>query len=298
MTADLPPNPPPPPPEVPAVFVARHEAQARDWALVLVSRGVESTLGRDPVSGRWFLLVPTALRDRGAAELRAYHQENRRWPWRPTLTESEVSFHWGALAWVLANVFAFQFGYGFAERGWFDSARFARGEWWRALTAVWLHKDIAHLASNAIYGSLVLGLALGRYGLGIGLLGGLLGGVAGNLLGFWIRHGRDYIGLGASGMVMAGLGMLAAHSVAWWRHGRSATRFVLPGLFAGGFLFIQIGTNPGSDVVAHLGGFLSGLAFGGLAAWLPEGRRIALNRPAAALFVFLTGIAWLFALTR
>lgn len=285
-------------PVPPAVFVARDEPQARDWALVLLSRGVESTLGQDPVSGRWFLLIPASLRQRGIDELRAYHRENRRWSWRTPVAEAPLQFHWGALAWVLANVFTFQFGRIFAQRGWFEPRKFAAGEWWRAITAVWLHHDIAHLASNAIYGSLVLGLALGRYGLGIGLLGGLLGGVVGNLLGFWYRTGLDYTGLGASGMVMSGLGMLAAQSVAWWRHGVSATRFVLPGLFAGGFLFLQLGTSPGSDVIAHLGGFLAGLIYGGVAVWLPERLRIAANRPAAGVFLLLSGIAWAMALSR
>lgn len=291
-------SPPGPAPEVPSVFVARNEAQARDWALVLVSRGVESTLGQDPVSGRWFLLVPANQRDRGAAELRAYHQENRRWSWRATVSDTELPFHWSALAWVLAIGFAFQFGRSFAEHGWFDAQRFARGEWWRAITSVWLHSDIAHLASNAIYGSLVLGLALGRYGAGIGLLGGLVGGIAGNLLGFWVRPGRDYIGLGSSGMVMAGLGMLGAYSIRWWRHGRAATRFVLPGLFAGGFLFLQLGTSPGSDVVAHLGGFATGVLYGAVATCLPDRLRIAINRPAGVLFLLVSGIGWGFALAH
>lgn len=286
----------PPANETPTVFVARDEAQARDWALVLVSRGVESTLGQDAVSGRWFLLLPASARERGMAELRAYHRENRRWSWRTSTQDADLQYHWGALLWVLAIVVAFQLGDVVARRGWFESIRFAQGEWWRVITSVWLHHDVAHLASNAIYGSLVLGLALGRYGVGIGLLGGLLGGIAGNLLGFWYRSGRDYTGLGASGMVMAGLGMLAAQSVSWWRHGWSATRFVVPGLFAGGCLFILLGTNPGSDIVAHLGGFLSGVLYGGLAVCLPERVRHALNRPAAALFVLLSALAWTLAL--
>ena len=282
--------------EPPAVFVARDESQARDWALVLVSRNIESTLGRDPVSGKWFLLLPAALREKGIAELRAYHRENRRWLWRGQHEEPPLNFHWGALAWVLANVFAFQFGPVFAARGWFDPVRFAKGEWWRSVTALWLHHDIVHLASNGIYGSLVMGLALGRFGLGIGLMGGMIGGVAGNLLGYWYRSGQEYTGLGASGMVMAGLGMLAAQSVVWWKHGLSATRFVLPGLFAGGFLFLQLGTSPGSDVIAHLGGFLAGLVFGGIAAWMPDRLRLRWNRPAAGIFVAISVFAWLLAL--
>ena len=281
----------------PAVFVARNETQARDWALVLVSRGVTSTLGHDGVSGRWFLLIPAELRERGAAELRAYHRENRRWAWRAPLPDSDVQFHWGAMAWVLANVFAFQFGPEFAARGWFDPRRFAVGEWWRAVTAVWLHQDVAHLASNAIYGAIVLGLALGRYGIGIGLLGGLLGGTAGNLLCFWVRGiDRGSIGLGASGMVMAGVGLLAAQTTALWRHSRHATRFVVPSLFAGGFLFLFLGTDPKSDVLAHLGGFVAGVIYGTAAALLPDRVRIALNRPAAALFLILTLGSWILAL--
>ena len=279
------------------MFVARSEAQARDWALVLLSRGIASTLGQDGVSGRWFLLVPAEMRERGAAELRAYHRENRRWAWRAPLPDSEVQFHWGALAWVLANVFAFEFGPDFAARGWFDPRRFAAGEVWRAVTAVWLHQDVAHLASNAIYGAIVLGLALGRYGIGIGLLGGLLGGTAGNLFCYLVRgveHGG--IGLGASGMVMAGVGLLAAQATSLWRHSRHATRLVVPGLFAGGFLFLFLGSDPQSDVIAHLGGFVFGVIYGTAAALLPDRVRLVLNRPAAAVFVVLTVGCWLLAL--
>ena len=95
---------------------------------------------------------------------------------------------------------------------------------------------------------------------------------------------------------MAGVGMLAAQATALWRHSRHATRLVIPGLFAGGFLFLFLGTDPKSDVVAHLGGFLAGLSYGTVAALLPDRLRLALNRPAAAVFLILSVSSWLFAL--
>src|ERR1035437_10950698 len=91
-------------------------------------------------------------------------------------------------------------------------AALAHGEWWRLFTATWLHADLAHLAMNMVFGFLFLGLVMGRYGPGVGLLAAYLAGVGGNLAA-WLVYGENHRGLGASGVVMGALGLLTIQSV-------------------------------------------------------------------------------------
>ena len=102
------------------------------------------------------------------------------------------------------------------SRGLMDNAAVAAGEWWRPFTATLLHADIAHLAANATTGILILGLAMGFYGAEVCLLATYLAGVAGNLAGFMI-YGGLHRSLGASGVVMGGLGLLTVQSFFLWR---------------------------------------------------------------------------------
>jgi membrane associated rhomboid family serine protease len=118
-------------------------------------------------------------------------------------------------------------------------------------------------------GVVLLGLAMGRYGSGTGLLAAYLAGAAGNLAGLMI-YPEPHYGLGASGMVMGGLGLLAVHSVTLLRHGAAGRKYVLRGLFAGLMLFVLFGLSPETDVVAHFGGFAAGLVLGGILVWLPK----------------------------
>jgi membrane associated rhomboid family serine protease len=172
------------------------------------------------------------------------------------------------------------------------------GEWWRLFTATTLHADLAHLAANLTLGFLLLGLAMARWRAGPSLLSVLLAGAAGNLASL-LASPAPHSSLGASGMVMGALGLLAAGALLphpagfdWRAVGRS--------LGGGALLFILLGLNPASDVVAHLGGFLAGLALGTILARVPERAR---GRP---WFGRLTGacaggtllVTWALALTR
>ena len=79
-----------------------------------------------------------------------------------------------------------------------------------------------------VFGFLFVGLVMGRYGPGVGLLAVYLAGVGGNLAA-WLVYGESHRGLGASGMVMGALGLLTVQSVALLKQGgASAFR-----LFAG-----------------------------------------------------------------
>lgn len=275
----------------PVLIRARSEQQAMDWSLVLVSQGIACGIGRDPGSGKWQVEVPAGEHPRALETLRLFNRESRRSRWEHPLPDSELNFHAGVLLWVLALSLVHAAG-AHLSGGTFEFAAAARGEWWRALTAVWLHADLAHLASNAMMGTLFLGLAMARYGAGIASLTGLLGGAGANLLALRFRLDHPGYGLGASGMVMAALGMMAVQALPLWRHGRRGTRVVLAGLAGGSFLFIQLGTSLTSDVLAHAGGFVIGIVLGGAWSLLPERWMSAANRWAWVVFWPLVLTAW------
>ncbi len=152
--------------------------------------------------------------------------------------------------------------------GLMDGAAVAQGQWWRLFTAIWLHGDLAHLATNATTGLLLLGLAMGRYGTGAGLLAAYLAGAAGNLLaGLLSLH--THRSLGASGMVMGSLGLLAVQSFSLWRQTPHARKLILGGVCGGVMLFVLLALTPGTDVMAHLGGFAGGLLLGSLLNLVP-----------------------------
>jgi len=312
------PNSPPPPsaadsgPQPPLVsdlapIPARSGRQAMDWSLVLVSEGIEPTIEMAP-DGSWWLLVEAPDGERARTALELYQLENRRWPWRREV-RSGLYFDWGSLSWVLLLALFFGLSEGAPALrgvGLMDSAAVSRGEWWRLFTAIWLHADIGHLASNAALGVVLLGLAMGRYGTGAGLLAACLAGAGGNL-GVWLLSSGPSGSLGASGLVMGCLGLLAAQSIAPWyrlsaRRARApnlvarsphTTKQLIVGLLGGVMLFVLLGLNPETDVRAHLGGFVTGLILGGLCSAVPKlARRAGLNFACGFMFALLVLYPW------
>ena len=142
------------------------------------------------------------------------------------------------------------------------------GQWWRLLTAAFVHVGIIHLATN-MWCLWNLGL------LGEPLLGAagvvavyVLTGVAGNLLSVAVHP--QVVGAGASGAVFGIAGVLilllkvkllpvAADEVRRLR--KSVIYFALLNFVIGGTsMFLR--TSIQIDNMAHLGGFLCGLALG------------------------------------
>ncbi len=284
-----------------AIIHAGNQRQAMDWSLVLTSQGIEVVIEELPEHG-WVLLVPPEDHARGARAIALYCHENRRWGWRQTLSLPEFTFHWGVLFWCLGIILFHWLSEGWLGRlehvGAMNDRVAATGQWWRLFTAQCLHADVGHLAANASTGFLLVGLAMARFGPGPALLAVLLAGAAGNLASHFI-HAERYVGLGASGMVMGALGLLAAQLVGVLRHQPHAWRLVLGGLSGGVFLFILTGLNPASDVMAHTGGFVGGVALGILFAWVPERwwKQAWFGHVAGAIALLLLAIAWGLALS-
>ena len=69
-------------------------------------------------------------------------------------------------------------------------------------------------------------------------------------------------------------------------------------LLAGFLLFVLFGLDPGSDILAHFGGFVAGLLFGAVLSLAPEAK-LQRNETNTVAFVCLTliiAVTWVLAL--
>lgn len=272
-----------------------------DWSLVLASQGIEAIIERSSEQERWLLLVRPDELQRAQNSIRLYRAENRGWSWRQELPGADLEIHWGAIVFAVVLTLFHSFttyeASTLLDRGIMDSVKVHAGQWWRLFTPIFLHEDLAHLMANVTFGIIVLGLSMARFGAGLTLLSAFLAGAVGNLFGLEL-YSHPYAGLGASGMMMGALGILAVHSIHLFRTSPKAARYVLSGVSAGLLIFVLFGVSPNSDVLAHLGGFLAGLVFGAALSLAPT--KLVQNRKVngAALFFFVTfsALVWILAL--
>lgn len=251
---------------------ARMRRQAMDWGLVLISQGIAATIDDGADGAGWGLLVATGDYPAALRAIRLYCLENRHWRWRQPLPWRGFLFDWKISFWALLLVAVHWLCQTIRPElqtaGRMDNAAVWAGQWWRLFTAMLLHADTGHLAANVSLGMVLLGLTMGRYGSGTGLLATYLAGACGNVAGL-LLYPESHLGVGASGMIMGGLGMLAVQSVTHLRQNPLVRKHVLRSMMAGVLLFVFFGLSPNADVVAHLGGFVAGMLFGGMLARLP-----------------------------
>jgi membrane associated rhomboid family serine protease len=284
------------------IIQVRSERQALDWSLVLLSQGIESTIQRATEEHGWQLHLEPGDYARAVATLRSYRHENSRPTWQHVLPGTGLTFDFRAIVWFLLLAL-FHFGNShlpaYREAGTMVSALVWKGEWWRLFTAVTLHADLSHLIGNCTTGLLLLGLAMAAFGPGCALLASFLAGAGANVIGLFV-HPETHRGLGASGMIMAALGMLAAQSIGLLRHGLPARQLVGRGLLGGVLLLILFGFSPQSDVIAHVAGFILGLLFGAVLSLLPSSveNNPYVNRVCEAACAILVSLTWFLALRK
>jgi rhomboid protease GluP len=281
-------------------FTAR--ADAEQHALVLAAVGIGCRLV--PRNGDVGLSVAHPDAARARQELALYARENQRRGRSSSPVRALFEGLDGALAYCAVLLFLHgasrrqTFSQDWWSAGTAQAGLIADGEWWRTFTALGLHADLGHLASNLAFGSL-LGLLLAQLlGAGLAWLAILLAGAMGNALNA-LLHPAAHTAIGASTAVFAALGILAAltwkHRAPLWRHG---LRRWLP-LAAGAMLLVYLGVGgERTDIGGHFAGFAMGVVSGlGLAyagQRVPQGTSAqrAFGITALALFAF----AWLLAL--
>ncbi len=243
-----------------ALATAKHspdKATLRVWSLVLSSRRVLNRADQ----GR--LLVAPALAKLAVQEIVSYEQENRLLPRTAPLPDNSwVSLLVIAVFLVMTVWLDRKLGRSIAWHlaGRSDAGLILAGEWWRCVTALFLHADAGHLLANA--GALAVLASLLARRIGSGLTWGLfvLAGSLGNAVNAWAQA-PDHLSVGASTGVFGLIGVLAGGA---GRTGRDSRWQIL--LLAFGFAFsllAMLGAGEERvDLGAHLFGLCCGLPFG------------------------------------
>lgn len=228
-----------------------------------------------PKDGGFGLWVNAAAVDEVREQLRQFDRESAGWPPRP----------WGEagagrrlelftpLCWALAVIASFRAQTEWSwwtERGAMDArAMWEGGEWWRAVTALFLHADAGHLMSNLVSGVFAFAAVVTTMGIARGWAAMGAAAVAGNLVVACAHAESDYRSLGASTAVFAALGVLVGRAVRVamqverkrrWRAALLplATGVAVLGLYGAGEQRV--------DVLAHVAGFVAGILAGFVAA--------------------------------
>jgi len=255
------------------VYRARARPACEERALVLHAVGISSEVAWDGEA--WTLWARAGDEDAARAQLQRYEQENppRHLATRPEPIHARAwigSLSYAAVILLVAYLAGHRaFAADWLSAGGLDTRAFRAGELWRAVTAVTLHFDVAHLLGNLGFGMFFGWLAGQLLGPGVAWSGALAAAVAANLLNASVQP-VDHFSAGASTAVFALLGLLSAY--AWRRRASAGDRWayrwapLVAGLFLLGFTGVG-GEN--TDVLAHLTGFL----MGALTGWLLAQRR-------------------------
>ncbi len=226
------------------------------------------------VDGRYALTVQRSQAAQLRREIELTEQKNRFWPPSPLSLPTRSIGKGPTLVFgtALMVFFFLQKSNPALEALGMNSSEgvILQGEWWRIITAITLHADVGHLASN------LLGIGLFAYFccryMGNGLAWLLIVGVASfsNLTNAFLKQSEPFCSLGASTAVFAALGLLAGYPIGSYARTREPieTKDWLVPLLSGCVLFAWMGGGDfPTDVTGHLWSFL----YGGLVA-LPVAR--------------------------
>ena len=279
------------------VFEGLSQEEVETYGLVLLSRGIVHQAVRRETG--WELRIDPSRAVEAERLILQYQAENPPEPEEPedVLLDYKRSLAgvWGALLLAGVHVYVYAVGDTYILKNALaaSAGRILDGDWYRAATALLLHADLVHLVGN-MAGMALLGSAVcSVMGWGVGWLTVLSSGIAGNVMNA-VVHRAGHSSIGASTAVFGALGILSAWQMLR-RVEQSGRRLkALMPLGAGLALLGFMGSSVHADILAHLFGFLSGLAIGGLyRATIQEQLGIKFQAPALALAGIIILRAWM-----
>jgi membrane associated rhomboid family serine protease len=243
----------------------KKQAKAQEECLVLTAVGIENELRQD--AGYWLVMVKQDQIDAAKAQIKDFHFENipsMEKAIDPILIDNGWFGVLGFLAviWLMPTLEALSSAQ-LALIGSLTHEGIVNGQWWRAITALTLHGDIAHIMANSFFGSL-FGLFVGRHmGSGFGWLVVVIGAAIANIMNALLM-GLEFRSIGSSTACFVALGLIPAFS---WRNGYfkgSGWKKGFAPIFGAiaMFAFTGVSDQPNTDVSAHILGFLCGLIIG------------------------------------
>lgn len=176
---------------------------------------------------------------------------------KPVITISLIVIT--GLIYILQLITTYSMGYDLlAKMGAKKNELILAGQYWRLVTAVFLHGSILHLGFN-MYALYILGRRVERFYGSIRFLGlYLIAGIAGNLFSFLLTESPS---LGSSTAVF---GILGAEGIFIYRHRKlfgDQSRAALRQIIQVAGINLLIGLSPGIDNWGHIGGLLGGVVF-------------------------------------
>lgn len=284
---------------------------------MLTAVGIDGAI--DVTAEGYSLFVEEPRAAEAIDHLQHYEQERRVLPPQRISFTPRPGAWWGSLLYVLVLLLPpFVLAQGWLATNPYEAAtvipaRVQAGEWWRALTALTLHWDAAHLLGN-LGGGAFLGYSAAQiWGSARAWLLIFVSAVAANLVEGLLNHGT-YASAGASTAVFAALGLVAAFTwrtrgrpfgSPWARWAPLIAGVALLGFFGAGSSVPVAGMprpealpfedSGVTNVLSHLLGFCCGVLMGALAA-STRGARIvaALPRWAAVLLTVVPlSLAWM-----
>jgi rhomboid protease GluP len=276
-------------------------ALCQEYSLVLESKAIDHEVLES--DGAWLLTVAPSLQITAYDELTRYCAERSILRPQSRFIRPFGGAGAGAIAYAAVLLLTAYFaGLHLFSTDWYAvgviDAGPARAEWWRAITALTLHVDPAHLISNLFFGIIVGAAASRLLGPGVAWLAALSAGTLANYVEMWIAPAA-HRALGASTAVFAALGLLTG--LAWTErlNFRERKWYRWAPLIAGVCLLTLFGAGGEHvDVLGHCLGFMFGTAAGCLCALagMPRNRGIRLQLLCGMGALGAVGLAWLLAL--
>lgn len=234
-----------------------------DLALVLAAQQIPYEVR--PTNTGWVMAVPLDWYGAAAAALAAYEADATEIaPDVPSESEDLGPSQVGTLVGIALLAFHGFVALGGQRMTWVragraSAERIVGGEIWRCMTALTLHADPLHVASNAVAGAVFGNLLARSVGAGVTITVMLTTGVLGNLINAYWRDGV-HLSLGFSTSVFGLVGALAGLQAGRYRAVPRWSRRAWVPLAGAVALLAMLGSSPQSDFVAHVGGLLAGLA--------------------------------------
>ena len=271
------------------IVVVSNRKEFKEIELLLLARAIPFS----SKSSYWEKLfyIPHNHADYTRKEIHAFQEENQNWPPVENLKQIQT-FRFSWISIFIPTCLAFFHWYTtrmtpahfWLNLGRFSADRVLAGDYWRLVTSLTLHVDDAHLLSNMLGLAVFVGGVNTLIGSGLSWLLVLVAAALGNYfnaLFFQVAHDS----IGASTAVFAAVGLSSIFGVRNYHQKKQLKgRYLIP--FIAGFgIFAMLGTNPQTDVTAHLFGFISGALIG------------ILFLPVSNLTRIKSGILQIFALT-
>ncbi|GAB6886547.1 rhomboid family intramembrane serine protease [Desulfothermus okinawensis JCM 13304] len=239
-----------------------NEDKIYEWSLVLTAIGIDHKINKSTQG--LILEVDYLQKKKAICEILEYEKEEEKeekelrkkdLPTKKTRHSMESSI------WILFLIFIFHIisknsSLSLEQIGAADSWAIYKGEWWRLITCLTLHKNVAHVLSNIFWEGVFIYFLLREIEPSIAWALILLGGILGNLINYFY-HPLNHISIGFSTCVFATCGIsVGIRSV---QNPRDIGIYVMTGL--GLFAMLGIGAQI-VDVGSHFFGLIIGFILG------------------------------------